>query len=893
MGPPCGPSSLGFVGAAKLPTSSHRAGPYGRPVPTDQNLGQPTRQNANLVGLDTTVTPSSIVSTYVLFVKSTTFQLAATIARTTVASFFHHSPVQSASGGSSIELRTAHEDFKPSVSNTGGSSAQRTTPELAKKLMNQNLYIYFCSTATNLDSIKPKISPNHSLSIQFIEFKLPLLPELPSYHDTTKGLPTHLLNALFKAVEMSGDGFATILKTHNPDLLIYDLHQPWAPTLASSLNIPAIFFYTASAAGPFFAFHAWKKLKREEFPSPEFYINDYFMPTKSSRNESLRACVLMAFPTSPSPVHSDTPGMASNVSEAAIDSRFITVKKINILLDDTNYLLWRQQVILAVKTHNLQQFLDSSTTPPPRQILNEDGVLQDNLAFSRFQQQDCALASCLLSSVSAAVLPHLIGLESCAQIWNAVVAVYGSKTTSRLMSYRRALHSQRKGELSMKDYLMKIKNYSDSLASCARQNVVVSETLSSVNLVSHQESTSVPETVNTPNYRPSSNGRSRGRGRSFGSRIQCQLCDKKFPKFQASPTGYEPNSTSKGTGLRRRPDVQLARDQGVSTSSQSQPVQVSCDQAGSNLSGSNSCEQAGSSLSGSNSSSSTSRPVSMEFQNLPVNTHAMTTRSKAGIFKPKVYVSKVDGLKFNNNNVCFVNIIIVPTGPLVRDAIEEHHENEKEILEWLTKKRKASTVFVSFESEYYLSNKEREAIAEGLELIEVNFIWVLRFPVGDKDKPKLEEALPEGYLERIGERGLMVEDWAPQAKILQHSSIGGFVSHCGWSSVMESLKFGVPIIAMPMRMHIDQPWNARLVQDVGVGVEVKRGKDGSIEREEIVKVIKQVVGEKDGENIRNKAREMSNNIKIKRDEEMDEVVQEFNQILHKAGLKVHDKKVNV
>ncbi|MBA0818924.1 hypothetical protein Gohar_021292, partial [Gossypium harknessii] len=219
--------------------------------------------------------------------------------------------------------------------------------------------------------------------------------------------------------------------------------------------------------------------------------------------------------------------------------------------------------------------------------------------------------------------------------------------------------------------------------------------------------------------------------------------------------------------------------------------------------------------------------------------------------------------------------------------------NEKEILEWLTKKRKASTVLVSFGSEYYLSNKEREAIAEGLELSEVNFIWVLRFPVGDKDKSKLEEALPEGYLERIGERGLMVEGWAPQAKILQHSSIGGFVSHCGWSSVMESLKFGVPIIAMPMLMHIDQPLNARLVQDVGVGVEVKRGKDGSLEREEIVKVIKQVVGEKDGENIRNKTREMSNYIKIKRDEEVDEVVQEINKILHKGGLKIHDKKENV
>ncbi|PPR91114.1 hypothetical protein GOBAR_AA29568 [Gossypium barbadense] len=170
---------------------------------------------------------------------------------------------------------------------------------------------------------------------------------------------------------------------------------------------------------PIMADTGGKKGNRHDIP---FHMVSFLVMLMALKR-SLRACVLMAFPTSPSPVHSDTPGMASNVSEAAIDSRFITVKKINILLDDTNYLLWRQQVILAVKTHNLQQFLDSSTTPPPRQILSEDGVLQDNLAFSRFQQQDCALASWLLSSVSAAVLPHLIGLESCAQIWNALLRV--------------------------------------------------------------------------------------------------------------------------------------------------------------------------------------------------------------------------------------------------------------------------------------------------------------------------------------------------------------------------------------------------------------------------------------------------------------------------------------
>ncbi|KAL7605421.1 hypothetical protein Lser_V15G14604 [Lactuca serriola] len=96
-----------------------------------------------------------------------------------------------------------------------------------------------------------------------------------------------------------------------------------------------------------------------------------------------------------------------------------------------------------------------------------------------------------------------------------------------------------------------------------------------------------------------------------------------------------------------------------------------------------------------------------------------------------------------------------------------------------------------------------------------NFIWVLRFPKVEK-KLSLSEALPLEFLERVKDMGLVIEGWAPQAKILCHKNICGFVSHCGWSSTMEAMKFGVPIIAMPM--HLDQPVNARLVAEVGVGV---------------------------------------------------------------------------
>lgn len=212
---------------------------------------------------------------------------------------------------------------------------------------------------------------------------------------------------------------------------------------------------------------------------------------------------------------------------------------------------------------------------------------------------------------------------------------------------------------------------------------------------------------------------------------------------------------------------------------------------------------------------------------------------------------------------------IVPAGSLVQESFGQ--DDHEEIMQWLDNKEKYSTVFVSFGSEYFLSNEQIHAVAQGLELSKVNFIWVVRFPQGERIN--IRDALPEGFLERVAERGMVTEGWAPQATILQHTSIGGFVSHCGSSSFMESMKFGVPIIAMPMQL--DQPLNARLVEYIGVGVEAARDENGKLQSEEIAKTIRKVLVEESGKGVRKKARELSEKMNMKGDEEIDAVVEEL------------------
>ncbi|GAA0160679.1 glycosyltransferase [Lithospermum erythrorhizon] len=222
------------------------------------------------------------------------------------------------------------------------------------------------------------------------------------------------------------------------------------------------------------------------------------------------------------------------------------------------------------------------------------------------------------------------------------------------------------------------------------------------------------------------------------------------------------------------------------------------------------------------------------------------------------------------SEMCGKKIILV--GALVQEPNQD--DENSFIIKWLNEKSEKSTIFVSFGSEYYLSDEEREEIAHGLELTKVNFVWVVRFPKDPKGKEiKLEESLPTGFLTRVGDRGLILNGWAPQAKILEHPSIGGFVSHCGWNSIMESMKYGVPIIAMPM--HLDQPINSRLVEEVGIGIEVVRSDNGKLLKEKLVEVIDKVVIKEEGKFVRMKAKNLCENMTLSGDEEMDEAVKEI------------------
>ncbi|XP_047057144.1 hydroquinone glucosyltransferase-like [Lolium rigidum] len=215
---------------------------------------------------------------------------------------------------------------------------------------------------------------------------------------------------------------------------------------------------------------------------------------------------------------------------------------------------------------------------------------------------------------------------------------------------------------------------------------------------------------------------------------------------------------------------------------------------------------------------------------------------------------------------------VYPVGPITRQCSDEDAQHG--CLRWLDGHAAGSVLYVCFGSGGALSVEQTLELAAGLEASGQRFLWVVCFP-SDKDcsagylgSPADSHGedplsyLPEGFVERTSGRGLAVPQWAPQVEILNHPAVGGFLSHCGWNSTLESAAAGVPMVAWPL--FAEQRMNAVMLEErAGMALRPKaREGDGVVPREEVAAAVKELmIGEK-GETARLKAREMRDAVAV-------------------------------
>ncbi|KAL9372250.1 hypothetical protein Peur_034494 [Populus x canadensis] len=213
---------------------------------------------------------------------------------------------------------------------------------------------------------------------------------------------------------------------------------------------------------------------------------------------------------------------------------------------------------------------------------------------------------------------------------------------------------------------------------------------------------------------------------------------------------------------------------------------------------------------------------------------------------------------------CIPNVPLPPifcVGPL---AITGESRKENECLTWLDSQPSRSVLYLCFGSMGVFSSSQLKEMAIGLEKSGVRFLWAVRAPkedgqtqarkTGIATEPCLESIFPEGFLHRTKDRGFIVKSWAPQLAILNHGSVGGFVTHCGWKSILEAVCAGVPMLGWPL--YAEQKMNSVfLVEEMKVGLAVKLAdEDDFVSAAELEDRVTELMNSKKGEAVRERVK---------------------------------------
>lgn len=182
-----------------------------------------------------------------------------------------------------------------------------------------------------------------------------------------------------------------------------------------------------------------------------------------------------------------------------------------------------------------------------------------------------------------------------------------------------------------------------------------------------------------------------------------------------------------------------------------------------------------------------------------------------------------------------IQIPVFAVGPLHKYSSRSSSSlltQDRSCIAWLDKQATGSVIYVSFGSLAAMDTAELAETAWGLANSEIPFLWVIR-PGSVRGMDWVE--LPEGFEKKTRGRGQIVK-WAPQEEVLAHPAVGGFWTHNGWNSTIESICEGVPMLCSP---HFgDQRVNARYVSHVWkLGLQLENG----LERDQIAKAIKRLM----------------------------------------------------
>lgn len=146
------------------------------------------------------------------------------------------------------------------------------------------------------------------------------------------------------------------------------------------------------------------------------------------------------------------------------------------------------------------------------------------------------------------------------------------------------------------------------------------------------------------------------------------------------------------------------------------------------------------------------------------------------------------------------------------------------------------------------------------------------------------DPLPNGFKDEVQGRGMVVA-WTSQTEVLSNKAIGGFLTHCGWNSILESIWCEVPLLCFPLLT--DQFTSRKLiVEEWKIGSNLC-DESNSPTTEEVSKKIQDLMHGKEGQKLKEKIKKVKQIVENARlpegssERNVDEFMKEFDVAFEK------------
>jgi hypothetical protein len=136
-------------------------------------------------------------------------------------------------------------------------------------------------------------------------------------------------------------------------------------------------------------------------------------------------------------------------------------------------MIWKAQVMPAIRGAQLQGFLDGSVEELEKEVVTKDSdgkeMKAPNLEYTRWIAQDQAVLGYLLRNMTREVLVRVAGLSSTQEVWMAVTEMFSSISKARIVHLRTQLNQTRKDNITAQAYFGRIKTLADEMANAGKR----------------------------------------------------------------------------------------------------------------------------------------------------------------------------------------------------------------------------------------------------------------------------------------------------------------------------------------------------------------------------------------------------------------------------------------